>query len=890
MPLEPGQSLSHYRVAEKIGEGGMGAVYRAEDTRLGRDVAIKVLPDEVARDPDRVARFQREARSLAALNHPNIAAIYGLEEAGEARFLVLELVSGETLEERIARGPLPREEALGIARQIAEAFKEAHTAGILHRDLKPSNVKITADLKVKVLDFGLAKPFLPDAPGGSSGLTRSPTLTMGATAVGVLLGTAAYMSPEQARGHPVDRRADIWAFGCVLYEMLAGAPPFIGSTISDTLASVLKEEPDWSRLPGDLAPAARRLLRRTLAKDPAARLHDISDARIEIDEALVEPAESAEVGAVPRGAAARRPALGRLLPWALAGLASLVAIWIALQGVGRAPAPAARLTASILPPPEVSFDTSRGLALSPDGKRLAFPAKDGSGRVRLWIRSLDRPAARPLDGTDGAAAPFWSPDGRRIGFFADGKLRKIEVETGLLESIADAPAAYGGAWSETGDIVFSPGFDRPLERVPASGGTPQPVTQKEKTSDAHLWPSFLPDGRHFLFLNRVYGSEAELGQLRVGSLDGSPSRLLFSSNSSAQYAPPGYLIWWHGGNLRAQRFDADRQELQGEPFVLVSGARFDPRAAVAVFSVSRTGILVYQEGGSLAGNELVWLDRSGREIGTVGDPGSLYSPKLSPDGTRVALDRSDETNRGDIWLIDVNRGSGTRLSSFPEDDSVPVWSPDGAEVAFFSAKGGGHTVVYVRSTRDGSDARLLIADPAADLEPADWPRTDLMLLNRSKDDDVDIFLCSIPDRKIRPFLATPFREWDAQVSPDGRHVAYTSDETGSMEVYVGTFPEPGERWRVSADGGRMPKWHPGGVELYYVTLDSRLMAVSLKGRNRGGDRPAPIGAPEMLFRVDLKEHRLRQFDTHDGTRFLANRNVSLGAGVPLTLVVHWTEP
>ncbi len=886
MSLEPGQRLAHYIVAGKIGEGGMGVVYRATDTRLNREVAIKVLPPALAGDADRLARFQREAHVLASLNHPGIASIYGLEEAGGVRALVLELVEGPTLAERLAASPLPLNEALEIALPMAEALEAAHERGIIHRDLKPANVKITPGGAVKLLDFGLAKALEEEGDAGSQDASRSPTLTAAATRAGVILGTAAYMSPEQARGKPADRRADIWAFGVVLYEMLSGQRLFEGETISDVLAAVLTRKPDLDTLPAGTPPAIRRLLDRCLQPDPRRRLQAMGDARVEIDDALAgrsheTPAPSAVAPA------AGRTALAPWLGWALALAAGAAAGWLALRPASEVAPPVPTVSASLTAPEGAAFELGHGLALSPAGDRLAFPARGADGLRRLWVRPLDRAGARPLPGTEGARFPFWSPDGRSLGYFADGKLRRIEVDTGLQESLADAPWAFGGAWGPAGDILFQDAGGDGLLRVPASGGVPSQVTMPATPGDAHLWPSFLPDGRHFLFLVRIYGRESATAEIQVGSLDGAPPRTLVESNSNALYAPPGYLIWWRGGNLRAQRLDLDTFSLVGEPALLASDAAFDARIGHAAFSLAG-GVLVYQLGGATPGNELAWLDAEGNDLGTVGPRGSLYSPRLSPDGLRIAVDISDETNRGDIWTLDAVRGSATRLTSIPEDESAPVWSPDGKELLHFSNKGGQLSAIYRRPARTGPASDLLLGDPEAKLRPLDWTSAGLLLVAREQGGQSDILVYDLEEKAWTPLASSSFNEIDARFSPDGGMVAYTSDETGREEVYVQTFPGGAVRLPVSPAGGKWPVWGPRGDTIFFRAPDNSLMAVQLQGGTRDEGSGLRVGTPRPLFRADIKEHSTSaQYDTVDGQRFLVNREVGAATTEPLALILNW---
>ena len=876
MSHEPGNSVAHYRLIEQIGRGGMGVVWAAEDTRLGRQVAIKMLPPEFGADAERLARFDREARVLASLNHPNIGALYAIEDVDAARFLVLELVPGETLEDRIARGPVPVDEALAIARQIAVALSAAHAAGILHRDLKPANVKVTPTGTVKVLDFGLAKEIAPGGPSASVSL--SPTVTA-ATQAGVILGTAAYMSPEQARGHGVDRRADVWGFGCILYEMLAGRRPFEGHTVSDTLASVLKEEPDWNAVPAAAPPSIQRLLRRTLAKDPARRLHDIADALLEIDDAR-EPAGIAATGS------ARAGQLRRLLPWALVALTAGVSAWSAWRLVRTESVLVGTVAASILPPSEARFDIDEGLALSPDGTQLVVVVRGQGGVRRLWLRPIEREDGALLAGTEEASVPFWSPDSRAIAFTAAGMLKKVDIRTGVVESIAPCQGCQGGgAWSPSGEILIgSDDWQGGLRRLPVGGGPVVPAVPTEEAA-AHAWPTFLPDGRHFLFLVRDYGGQVNQGEIHVGSIDGGPSKALMRANSNAAYAAPGVLIWWHDGNLRAQRFDADRLVLEGEPFLAAASARFDPRSGYAAFSVSESGALVYNRSTGTIANELVWLDRNGGDLGVLGPNASYYGPKLSPEGTRVATDISDQTNRGDIWMLDVARGAATRVTSWPEDDSSPVWSPTGREVAFFSLRGSSRAAIYVQTLGAPGEPRLLARDAEAFLRPTSWSKNGQLLVERAAGTTRDIQVYSFSDNKMHPYLTGPFDEGAGVFSPDGRFVAFAANETGSSEVYVASFPEAGERLRVSAAGGTQPLWRRDGRELFFISSRSELMAVSIAA---GGTEPGgvTIGVPRPLFRVDIKEHPHAQYDTIDGERFLVNRNVDGGTNRSLTLVLH----
>ena len=887
MSIEAGRTLLHYRIVGKIGEGGMGVVWKALDTSLDRDVAIKILPDVFSGEPDREARFEREAKLLASLDHPNIASIYGLHHDDAVRFIAMELLDGEDLAAKLARGPLAFDDALDIAIEIARALEAAHASGIIHRDLKPANVLRTADGRIKVLDFGLAKALEGDPASRSGSASLSPTMTSAGTVAGTLIGTASYMSPEQARGRTVDRRADIWAFGAVLFEMLAGRKAFDGETVAEALASVLKTEPDWSALPPGTPSGVRRVLRRCLAKNPAARIHDVADVRIELEESRHGDDEATAAPGTLTGSAPGFVA--RLLPWVIAIPALIVAAWFATAPREAPTSPPSRVVSSLLPPENARFDLRFGLALSPDGTRVAFGASDEDGVDRLWVRVLDRDAAQALAGTEGGHSPFWSPDGRHLGFFGERGLSKLELSSGLVETIAPTVADYGATWGSAGDIVFVQRQGRPLMRVPAGGGDPQPVTEVEQVGvDYHMWPSFLPDGKHFLFYVRRYGSVEQMGELRIGSIDGGPSTVLFPSNSAAQFAAPGHILWWQQGNLRAQGFDPDTRTLVGESTGLLADVRFDPRRASPAFSVSATGVLVYQRAGEPGGDRLVWLDRQGHETGTLGPVGSLYSPRLSPDGTRVAVDISDESNRGDVWILDVRRGSATRMTTAEEDESCPVWSPDGSALAYCSVAGSPRFRPIIMPAGGPGAGKVLTEAPGRDLDPIDWHGDQILVEGDAIDGgSQDLYRVSTTDGELHPFVATAFEELQATFSPDGRHVAYASDESGVLEVYIRDYPGGGRRWQVSVDGGRMPRWNPDGAEILFLAADGHLTAVPFTRHEVGDEFEFEFGAAERLFAVDVKDHDSTQWDVLDGRRFLFNIEVRAGATDPLTLVQGW---
>jgi serine/threonine protein kinase len=855
----------------------MGEVWRADDTNLDREVALKVLPEDVANNPERLSRFEREAKLLAALNHPNIATLFNLEQLDGQQVLVMELVEGQGLDELIDGGSLDLERATAISVQLADALEAAHAQGIVHRDLKPANIKIRPDGAVKVLDFGLAKAWNTDDDNDS--LSLSPTITRHATVEGVILGTAAYMSPEQARGQAVDKRADIWAFGVVLWQMLTGRRLFDGDTVSDTLAAVLKEEPDLGSLPPSTPTSIRRLLRRCLQKDTKNRLHDIADARIELLD------ESEDQPTLGDGPAVETPNAGlRALPWVLAAIAAAIALWMWIGSRGSSQE-IRRVVANIPPPAGTEFRGSRGFAVSPNGSQIIYGALENDGSQQLWLHSLAEGTSRVLDGTEGGRHPFWSPEGHAIGFFANNKLKKLTLENGVIEILADAPGRAGGTWSQHGVIVIARRSG--MFQIPAAGGNTESVTASDGVDLERLFPSFLPDGKHFLYLSRDYSSAEEKHELRVGSVDGGPHKVIMASDSAAVYAPWGDLLWWQDGHIRAQPFDLDRLELTGEPRLFQADVQFDPRIGHGMFSVALDGTLVYRKGGIRASTELGRVDRQGRDLGAIGDPGNFYHPRLSPDGSMVAVDKSDVSNRGDIWIYDIERGSGTRFTSEPEDESAPAWSPDGSQLTFVSNQTFRHGVVHLRSLRGANDEKVIFGDESIAASPWSWSPTGILVeyTNDLEKPLGDIGVYSVEDGTFTPRVATQFMELHGGISPDGRLIAYQSDETGRYEVYVETYPDPIDRRRVSTDGGTGAVWRRDGRELFFVSEDRELFAAPARVSADGSS--IEIGTPELLFTAEFRAGLHRQpFDTVDGQTFVINRSVADFEQSPLTLVVN----
>src|SRR5262245_2629886 len=813
-----GGRIGGYEILAPLGAGGMGEVYRARDTKLKRGVAVKVLPELFALDPDRLARFGREAHVLASLNHPNIAAIYGFEEDGDLRALVLELVEGPTLADRIAQGQVPLDEALPIARQIADALEVAHGRGIVHRDLKPANVKVRADGTVKVLDFGLSKVLEPASIGGDpsqSPMANSPA----ATQPGLIIGTPAYMAPEQARGRFADKRADLWAFGCVLYEMLTGRRPFVGQDTAETLAAVIKSDPDWGALPDETPPSIRRLLRRCLAKDPKGRLSDAAVARIEIDEAPGEP---------PVDTYANQKMSRRKERFAWASVVLLVgAAAIAPSIFTRRPEPPATEVRFNIQTPATTDPWS--LAISPDGQKIVFVATS-EGRSKLWLRRLDSASSEPLPETDGATAPFWSPDSRSVAFFTttDNRLKRLDLDGRSMQVLGTFPLGLGGTWNRDGKMLFSYiGGPSPLFRVSSNGGPAAPVTPPQPPEAGHL-PQFLPDGRHFLY----YSPHVTAPAVFVGDLDGSESRRLLEADTTAIYVPTGHLVFGRGGALFAQTFDTDRLVLSGSRFRVAAQPAFCWPPAL---SLSATSTLVYRVRSSalpaFGARPLIWFDRSGEEIGKVGDPDPGNRPSLAPDGRRVAIIRSaDPVSPPDIWLIALDRDVPSRFTSNGGVNLDPIWSPDGREIAF-SANLKNQFDLY-RQRLDGTGKEeLLLATPGAEM-PSDWSRDGRILLYTTLSDSTttaDIFALPLNgERKPYPVVQTAFDERNPQFSPDGHWIAYESNETGQFEIYLQQFPGPGGRQRISNAGGAQVRWRRDGIERFYIALDGRLMAVPLR--------------------------------------------------------------
>ena len=875
-----GSQLGVYQVEALIGAGAMGEVYRARDTKLGRTVAIKVLPDSFTNDPERLARFEREARALAALNHPNIATIHGLEDfepvqstrGASVRGLVLELVEGETLADRI-RNRLTHDQALRLARQIADALDAAHEKGIVHRDLKPANVRVTPEGAVKVVDFGLAKLIQPAESSLSS--SSSPTMTSDGTREGVVVGTAAYMSPEQARGLPVDRRTDIWAFGCVLYEMLSGRAAFGRETTSDTVAAVLNSEPDWTALPEIVPPHLRRVLRRCLEKDVKRRARDIGDVRVELDDA------AASLEALPAAAGRLSRFIGAL-PWGLAmlGLIAAVAIGVSVWSGRPARSSEAVVTRTTLTlPPGQEFDTAVGagpLAFSQDGRHIAYVATAGGG-TRLFVRHLDAFGADTLSGTDGAQFPFFSPDGESVAFFADRKLKRISIRGGSPLVVCEAPTTgRGGTWGADGTIVFDPGASG-LMRVPAAGGVPQPVVSRDATMDRKdlSWPQFLPDGRGLIVT--VAGKFVE-DTLAVLALDTGEWHQL-APGSQPQYSPSGHLIYHaigvREGELHAIPFDTTTLSLRGRPMAVVDNVFRAQNAGALFFAVAQNGTLIFTAGGYA--RTLVQVDRHGRRTPIVDDRLGFRGPVVSPDGGKVAV--TIDPRPSQIWVYDLARRT---RSAFATDHHslTPLWTPDGRRIAYAT----GDPDLFWRAADAGSPAERLLARDGQQY-PTSWSRDGkLLIFTDGLPNAFDIWMLPIGGQP-RPLLATPASEWNAHLSPNDHWIAYQSNESGRLDVYVRPFPNVNDgKWTISTAGGQRPAWSPDGTELFYAA-ESAIMRVPVDTR---GSRFV-AGPPEQLFSGPFDLSYTSYAISKDATHFVMVEVDPNARPTQLNVVLNWAE-
>jgi tRNA A-37 threonylcarbamoyl transferase component Bud32/dipeptidyl aminopeptidase/acylaminoacyl peptidase len=887
MVPSPGQSLLQYRLVEQIGAGGMGVVWRATDSALGRDAAIKILPDVFSGDPERLVRFEREAKLLASLSHPNIASVYGLHVSDGVRFLAMEMVKGEDLAARVARGPIPVDEALGLARQIADALETAHENGVIHRDLKPANVRLTAEGTAKVLDFGLAKAFDAFSASGRDQQGLSPTVTSAGSVMGMILGTAAYMSPEQARGKPVDRRTDIWSFGCVVYEMLTGKRPFDGETVSDSIAKILQTDADLSKLPARTPRAVRELIARCLEKDPKRRLRDIGDARL-----VLEDVARAGIGSTAdEGPAARRSTRSGWLPWAVAGAA--VAAAVALFAVAPRGGTAANATRgakflALNAPGGMRFTDQPGdIVVAPDGRSIVVVAPAGEDTPRLYLRRFDDPAWRALPGTEGAYFPFWSGDGRLVGFFASNKLKKIAIGGGTAETICDAAAGRGGTWNQDGLILFAPGPSGPLMQVKAEGGAVTPATELDAAMGevGHRFPRFLPDGRHFMYASvPVHDGGHDTWLASLGSKE---RKLVVNSDGVPSFAAPDRLVYRRNKTLYVQPFDPGVGHVVGEARALVEAGLTEGFMASPTSSAAGGGVLAFIPLLD-SSTELVSFSLDGVQGDTLPLAAGQYNEvRFSPDGTRVATARFERDNPltagSDIWLVDLARKNGSRVTFDPQFEFSPVWSPDGKTI-FFNGNKTGAYLIYRLSAEGAGEAVAISKARGLSQSPDDITPDGRQLVFESQEPQTGFDLWILDTAGGKPpiaYLNSAYNDSDARLSPDGRWIAYISNENGRDEVYVQSFPTPGSKVQVSSGGSNVaPVWRRDGKRLFFVATGGTMMAADVTPGSA-----LRVAAPVKLFRLPRP---CRFFDVApDGKTILASMSASDAAGRTIGVILDW---
>ena len=868
MSLEPGAKLAHYEILESVGKGGMGEVFRARDTKLEREVAIKVLPEEFADDEQRVSRFEREAKLLASLNHPNIASIYGFE----SNALVLELVEGPTLADRIEQGPIPVEECIAIAKQIAEALESGHDTGVIHRDLKPANIKLREDGTVKVLDYGLAKALEGEAAASSdSDLSQSPTMTRQGTQIGVILGTAAYMSPEQASGKRVDKRTDIFAFGCVLFEMLTGRTAFTGETAGETLAAVIRSEPEWETLPSDLAPTARKYLMRCLEKDAKRRVRDIGDVRLALQGSFdVTPPPSRAPGSWRRTLAFA----------AVSGAVFSAVTWLSMTRTFRdasTPPPVARVSVPMPPGASPREESRRFMEISPDGSHIVFPA-DG----QLYLRAMNRNEAEPIAGTTGGRLPFFSPDGEWVGFDADGELKKVAIGGGVPVSLCETKQLGGAHWNTDSTIVFA---DRGagILRVSADGGTPEVLVSFPEWAEVARVPQMLPGNKAVLF-TITYGGNWADSRIVVESLETDERTVLFEQASDARYLPTGHLVFQREGTLLAAPFDVDTLSVTGSAVRMVEDVMTAGVASVdAQYSTSDTGSLLYVPDTPDDGSRtLVWVDRDGNEEPIAAPSREYAAVRISPDRSRVVLSERDQR---EIWIWDFRRETLTQFTFSPSVDMAPMWTPDGSRVAFGSARAGLPNLFW--KAADGTGAVERMSESANVRFPhAFTPDGQQLIFSESDGRAWDVGMLSIGG-SAELLLATEFDERNPALSPDGQWLAFELDASGRTEIYVRPFPNVHEgQWAISKDGGTMPVWAKNGKELFYLAPDGTLKAVGVE------TEPGfiPGNATALFSGYYQGQGNFATFDVSaDGERFLMIKEDAASGAAAFILVQNWFE-
>ena len=894
MGLSSGTRLGPYEIQSPAGAGGMGEVYRARDTRLDRSVAVKILPAHLSGNAEAKQRFEREARAVSSLNHPHICTLYDVGHQDGVDYLVMEFLEGQTLAQRLTKGPLPLGEVLRCGIEICEGLEKAHRTGVVHRDLKPGNVMLTKT-GAKLMDFGLAKAVGVDAvlSPGSAMTMSGPSADQPLTALGVVVGTFQYMSPEQLEGKEANARSDIFALGAVLYEMATGKRAFMGKTQASIVAAILAGEPQpISTLQPMTPPALQRVVATCLAKDPDERFQTAHDLKLQLEWIAEEGSKAGIPEPVVKRQRNRERSLWIALAVLVAGCAALAAILLTHTKPQRS-----ALHAYIPAPEKAAFsfvgDRTAPLAISPDGKRLVFGATDLDGKQLLWVRPLDSATAIPLPGTAGATYPFWSGDSRFIGFFAEGKLKKVDATGGPAQVICDAPDGRGGSWNHEGAIVFSPTYNGPLSRVPAAGGMPVQVTELDPSQheNTHRWPQFLPDGRHFLYFTRSLQGEASATY--AGSLDSKERKLIFRSRSNVVYATAGYLLFIRDGTLMAQPFDANSLTVRGDAIPAAEGVLENPPYSRAIVSASDDGVLAFGGTGSRSEpSRLRWLDRTGKQVGTVGDPAMYSAPRLSPDGKRLAVTIGDPA-RGttDIWIYNLGSGSKTRLTFDPSVNSQPVWSPDGSQIVFFSTRTTSFPQLFLKASNGAGSEELLLDSHMQD-RPDDWSPDGKFIMYEPNTSVNALWVLSLSgDRKPSVFLSGESGTWptEARFSPDGKWIVYVEYGSGKREVYITPFPSKAGKWQVSSTGGRYPRWRADGKELFFLANnDTTVMAVDV---DLSGSAPR-IDTPKELFPVQLVYSPMSPewgaYDvTADGKHFLVDSMDQVPAPEPINLIVNW---
>jgi serine/threonine protein kinase len=890
--LSPGTKFGPYEITGALGAGGMGEVYRARDTRLNRIVAIKVLPSDLSSNPDLKQRFEREAKAISSLNHPHICTLFDVGHQEGVDFLVMEYLEGETLADRLQKGALPIDRVLKIGIEIADALDKAHRQKIIHRDLKPGNIMLTK-AGAKLLDFGLAKPAAMAALTGSAPLLSAAATTMPPasplTTAGTVVGTIQYMSPEQLEGKEADARSDIFSLGSVLYEMATGKRAFEGKSQISVASAILEKDPEPIIKLLPMAPAALdRVVKTCLAKDPDERwqsAHDVAAELKWIQEGGSQSGESASAGTRTKR---------WVNPGWLAATVLLLALGVSLltqYSTRRETPPQSLLRFSVPAPKSASFGIS--LSISPDGKFLAFEG-DSEGSESLWVRPMDSLEAHPMAGTESAFLPFWSPDSRFLGFFSSGKMKKVDISTGAIQTICDVVDPRGGTWSPEGLILFAPDATGPLYQVSAGGGAPAPVTKiiPSTGESSHRWPFFLPDGRHFVYLSRHGGGEEET--IFVGSLDSSEPARVLTAGSMVIYAPPGYLLFVRGQTLMAQPFDPARLRLGGEPVAIAEGVEpvgeIGPTSYAPV-AVSNNGVLVYRSGAS-ALTQMAWFDRSGSRLSDIGPPGLYDEPSLSPDGQRIAFDRTDpKLFSTDIWLLSLSSGTFSRFTFGPKAQIRPVWSPDGSRIVFSSNRSGPYDL-YQKASNGAANEEPLLSSPSGKF-PLDWSADGRYLIYEKNDANKRTALWVLQmsgEKTSRLFQPGSTDQTHAAISPDGRWVAYTSNETGRQEVFVQSFPAAAGKWQISTEGGDQPQWRRDGKELFFLSPDNKLMVVPIQG----GSGTFQSGASQVLFKAPVglfsrTDSRSRYAIMPDGRRVLVLAISAQSSSSSLTVVTNWTS-